>query len=746
MDLSIIWKLRDLMSAPINRVVSAAQNATRAANSAAAAMSRGFSRTASSVNDLRAKLDSLKAYRDTLRIGIDTSRISAANVQLRNLQRQLDAVDKRNSRADGSGGSSGGMLMGLGRRFLPFMAASTVAATAGGFANSGMQRELVQSHYQQFAGEKQGVQTFEELNKFGNDTIYRNSDILKAGAKITEQFGANKALSQIKMYGNLAGGDAENLHGITRTMGQIKGVGRLQGDELNELANHGILGLQEKIASMKGVSVKMFYKMKEAGQISFDDVQKAMESMTGKGGKYFGYLDRMSATTFGRMQKFIGTVQDKFERLSMSNLGGLNSILDWANKFVDNWQPMLDAMSRFGKAFIPIFKAIQQLLIAIGLIPKQGDGVIETINRIASVFNVLASVVSFVANVVNNLVTGIRALTFGDTIVKALLLVGVFYKMRTAISLVTIQMTLMGAVTAMQSVISWFSLFAQIPFSAIFTGINGLKLVWLELNAVFAMTPIGAIIIAIVALVAAITLAWQHSETFREVMIRSWVAIEPAIMKVWEIVKGFFASLWDLGKEFYFLIILPVIDGFKLAYNKVVGIWDGLEAKTKDTFKRIGEIVATAIRVAVGVATFGLSEVALFAYKKFNKGYSSKEADKAVDTYERTKFLEKDRSGTQSVRDARRAARAARGANAMSAVQSSFNNVAGNNGSAKGTASGTTDTVEGAKSRVINITINKLVETINNYVDSNNTGRKVSDDVLDALNRILISGDRLAVE
>ena len=354
MDFMAIWRLQDLISGPAMRVMNSVSRAQRAVDNATASMGRGFSRATTSVNDLRSRIDSIRQYRDGLRIHVDTTEINVANRNLRTLQHQLDQVEARNGRRDGSGGGGGGPggLMGMiSRRLLPLVAATTMAQGASSFASAGMDRELTQSRYQQFAGNQKGLETFNQLNGFANDTIYKNSDVLRAGAKITEQFGADKALSQMKMYGNLAGGDAENLHGITRTMGQIKGVGRLQGDELNELANHGILGLQEKIASMKGVSVAMFYKMKEAGQISFNDVQKAMESFTAKGGKYFGLLDRMSATTFGRVQKLVGTLQDKFERLSMGNLPGLNSILDWANKFIDNWQPILAAFSSFGKAF-----------------------------------------------------------------------------------------------------------------------------------------------------------------------------------------------------------------------------------------------------------------------------------------------------------------------------------------------------------------------------------------------------------
>jgi tape measure domain-containing protein len=194
---------------------------------------------------------------------------------------------------------------------LPALGVAGAVAAGGNILNKGMDREVQVSNFQQFIPDtKLANQTFSNLNQWGNDTIYKNSDVLKVGAKVAEQFGAARVMPQMKMYGDLAGGNAEDLAGIARTMGQIKGVGRLQGDELNELANHGILGLQEEIAKLKGVSLSAFYQMKEKGLISFQDVQKAMERMTGEGGKYFGRLDRMSQTTFGRVQKLWGTIEE----------------------------------------------------------------------------------------------------------------------------------------------------------------------------------------------------------------------------------------------------------------------------------------------------------------------------------------------------------------------------------------------------------------------------------------------------
>ncbi len=759
MDLSVIWRLQDLMSAPVQRVVRTAQVAQRSLAAASAGMSAGFRRTAGSVNDLRARIETLRSYRDGLRIGVDASAITRASSQLQQLQSQLEKVEKINARKDGSGGVNKGLVAGVIAKYLPYLSATAAVAGVGTVAKLGMDREMSLSRFEQFIPDKkQAHQTFGDLNKWGNDTIYQNSDVLKVGARVAEQFGANKVMSQMKMYGDLAGGDGFAMQGIARTMGQIKGVGHLQGDELNELANHGILGLQTQIAKMKGVSIATFNKMKEAAQISFDDVQKAMEAMTGKGGKYFGYLDKVSATTFGRMQKLIGTVQEKFTLLATANLPTLNKMIDWANKFIDNFAPIGQAINKLVSAFNPLWDAIYIVVKAFGLIPKSADGVQETIGVISTIISKLGSIVQFVSSVIYNLVTAVQSLPFGDKIIQAMLLYGAFSQLNVMARALSVSMAILTAIKGLGDIGAWLSLLRQIPFSAISGGIKGIQLVWVELNAAFALTPIGAIIISIVALVAAITYAWQNSEKFREVVVRSWVviqkvfeAIKPYLLGVWEIIKNIASGLWELIK-FIGNIFRGIWVAIVWVKDKALTVWNSFSEGTKNIFKGIGEIIVTTLRVALGVATLGLSEFVIWALKKLKpiaetatKVYNGTEATDKVKELERQRFLDKDRSDTASIRNARRAARYARGAGANSTSGGGATGAGAGAGDGKDKST-VSDTVEGTRSKNIVINIDKLLGTTNIYAEKQNVGRSIQDEVTDALIRILSSGEKLAFE
>ncbi|MFR9802335.1 hypothetical protein ACL02T_08535 [Pseudonocardia sp. RS010] len=58
------------------------------------------------------------------------------------------------------------------------------------------------------------------------------------------------------------------------------------------------------------------------------------------------------------------------------------------------------------------------------------------------------------------------------------------------------------------------------------------------LNIVLAANPIGLVVIAIAALVAAIVYAWNNSERFREIVLAVWAAVKSAISTAVDTIKG----------------------------------------------------------------------------------------------------------------------------------------------------------------------------------------------------------------
>lgn len=121
--------------------------------------------------------------------------------------------------------------------------------------------------------------------------------------------------------------------------------------------------------------------------------------------------------------------------------------------------------------------------------------------------------------------------------------------------------------------------------------------VWRLLNLAFVASPIGLIIVAIIALVAGIILLWKHSETFRKIVLAVWDAIKKAALAVvdwfkdkaipffkaaWDKITGFFSAAWK---------VIQVILGAVLAYLR---FWFNI-------FKAIFNFLAPIVKAAFGL-------------------------------------------------------------------------------------------------------------------------------------------------
>lgn len=87
------------------------------------------------------------------------------------------------------------------------------------------------------------------------------------------------------------------------------------------------------------------------------------------------------------------------------------------------------------------------------------------------------------------------------------------------------------------------------------------------LNAAMSANPIGILIAAIAALVAAFVYLWNTSEGFRNFWLGLWETIKDAAGAAWSAITGFFSEAWESIKATWG----AVSDWF-------AGVWDGIKA------------------------------------------------------------------------------------------------------------------------------------------------------------------------
>lgn len=122
------------------------------------------------------------------------------------------------------------------------------------------------------------------------------------------------------------------------------------------------------------------------------------------------------------------------------------------------------------------------------------------------------------------------------------------------------------------------------------TAFNAVKTAFTALGTAFTANPIGIVIAAVAALVAAFIYLWNNCDEFRQFWIDLWEKIKVAfqgfinwISPAIEAIKGFFVSLWEKIQAIWNGIVeslKPLIDAitgaFQAAWELIKVIWDAV--------------------------------------------------------------------------------------------------------------------------------------------------------------------------
>lgn len=182
---------------------------------------------------------------------------------------------------------------------------------------------------------------------------------------------------------------------------------------------------------------------------------------------------------------------------------------------------------------------------------------------------------------------------------------------------------------------------------AILTVLTGLVAAWVAfggaaktaaavqglLNAVMAANPIGLVVIAVTALVAAFILLWNNCEEFREFWIKLWEKVKTSAQNAWKKIKGYFTDAWNVIKGIWgvavtfftgiwngikavFSVVEAVLKGdFQGAWNGVKGIWEGAKTFFSDLWKQIKDVFSDASKIGTQIMEDILSGLTAMFHK-----------------------------------------------------------------------------------------------------------------------------------
>ncbi len=210
-------------------------------------------------------------------------------------------------------------------------AALGAALLFGATKASALSRELEQTNitFEVMMGSAKKAQSLiGEVTSLANVTPFTRNELLDS-SKMMLNFGIAEAkiLPNLKMLGDISGGNANKLHLMTLAFSQSAAAGRLMGQDLLQMINAGFNPLQT-ISEKTGLSMAVLKKKMEDGAISTKMVEAAFRDATSEGGRFFGMMDKQSQTIEGKMS----TLSDKLIIIFTQVGENLNR----------QWSPLLD--------------------------------------------------------------------------------------------------------------------------------------------------------------------------------------------------------------------------------------------------------------------------------------------------------------------------------------------------------------------------------------------------------------------
>lgn len=242
------------------------------------------------------------------------------------------------------GGASGGMMGGFFRSMLPAVALGGALPAAGFGVKEVVQRGREQSKVENTL--KMNSQSAEEyvknlkfIREESNRLGMSNIEFGRAYARLRGDSGDVMSITALQNvmkgfseYMLVLGSSAENQKGTFRALGQMMTNVTIAGDELNQLAEHGISkGLFQRVA-MKHYGLKSmeeYQKFQEARKVKSAEVLPAVAAELAKRARQGGALESAQGSSLAEQQRFVNSINQLSKQIMD---GGLDKTL--ANLFV----------------------------------------------------------------------------------------------------------------------------------------------------------------------------------------------------------------------------------------------------------------------------------------------------------------------------------------------------------------------------------------------------------------------------
>lgn len=255
---------------------------------------------------------------------------SSTNGLLKIRRVRLDAMSKSYMKASQA-------MTRFGRVMIRYVTTTMVAALAQGvkFA-ANIEAQTVR--FGVLTGSlKKGSRLFQEIIAFSAKTPFLLPQLDQA-AQVLLAFGSplKDVMTELRMLGDVAQGDAQKLERIATSFGKVRARGTAHMRELNRFIMSGVPIIAE-LNKQFGLTGNALFTMIQKNQISFDNINKAFKTMTEEGGKFYKMTENVAKTLEGRFSTAVDNMNLNLARLVEDFTPKLKRLLeqfiDWSQAF-----------------------------------------------------------------------------------------------------------------------------------------------------------------------------------------------------------------------------------------------------------------------------------------------------------------------------------------------------------------------------------------------------------------------------
>jgi len=352
-----VLKFREMMSGGLQKMANTAQSAFKVVDNNITRSQARMNLAGKSIQDLNTRLDMLTKVRE---INVDTKQLRLLNSEIERTEKQLNKLQTMGMRGGGTGSGGGGLTFGgmvganlfsnvmmRGMEYSKNLITSTL--------QQGMDVERTIVGLSTFVGDAQAKAIYKQLQDEAPYTPYTSNKLLTVERAMIPFKSIKESHDVMMALANAVAGtggtdfDFERVGKIN--MQHIAAQGYMSGIQRREFmsASIPIMPLLAKSFFPKMNQQKAIAKLNDMegdGKISFNMVAKALEDSAKPGGMFYGAMEKLSQTIYGKWT----TIQDYWQQAQAKiTLSQANPIKAFEDKIIEKLKALPDWVDKHQK-------------------------------------------------------------------------------------------------------------------------------------------------------------------------------------------------------------------------------------------------------------------------------------------------------------------------------------------------------------------------------------------------------------